>query len=364
MIISRTPYRVSFFGGGTDYPAWYAEHGGSVLSTAIDKYCYIFCRRLPPFFEHRSRIVYSQIETVGSHEDIRHPSVRECLKYLDVTEGIEIHHDGDLPARTGVGSSSSFTVGLLHALYALKGVMPSKMQLAKEAIHVEQNLIGETVGAQDQTAAAFGGLNRIDFLPDGDIRVSPVPLPARRLEELESHLLLVFTGFSRTASPIAAEQVAATPGRADELTLMQEMVDEALAILCGGGDITGLGTLLHESWRLKRSLTAAVSTPVVDMIYDAAMQAGAIGGKLLGAGGGGFALFVVRPEDRKHVIEKLGLMAVPFKVETSGSQIVLYQADGLGASGANSVSTDGFGTGIPKTLATGLTSQALTTGGS
>src|SRR5882724_631680 len=207
MTITRTPYRVSFFGGGTDYPAWIREHGGAVLATAIDKYCYITCRRLPPFFEHKHRIVYSVIESVSSNAEIRHPAVRATLQWANVTEGLEIHHDGDLPARSGLGSSSSFTVGLVHALHALRGNMSNKNQLAKTAIHIEQDLIGENVGSQDQIIAAYGGLNYIQFNPDGTFDVAPVIVPQQRKAELSSHLMLCFTGFSRLASEVAKSQL-------------------------------------------------------------------------------------------------------------------------------------------------------------
>jgi D-glycero-alpha-D-manno-heptose-7-phosphate kinase len=328
MIISRTPVRISFFGGGTDYPAWYCNHGGAVLSTTIDKYSYISCRYLPPFFEHRSRIVYSTIELVTDHSQIRHPAVREALRYLGVDQGLEVHYDGDLPARTGVGSSSSFTVGLLHALYALKNQRPSKMQLARDAIHVEQALIGEHVGAQDQTAAAFGGFNRIDFHPDGVIDVQPVILPPPRLAEFWSHLLLVFTGFARNASEIAAKQVKAMPAKSSELFTIRQMVDAALDTLCSDADLAEFGKLMHEGWLLKRSLTKEISNPAIDRIYETARAAGALGGKLLGAGGGGFVLLFVRPEQRRRVLDRLqGLMHVPFRMERTGSQIVVYQPD-------------------------------------
>jgi D-glycero-alpha-D-manno-heptose-7-phosphate kinase len=327
VIITRTPYRISFFGGGTDYPAWYRENGGSVLSTSIDKYAYISCRYLPPFFEHHSRVVYSRIELVGDNREIEHPSVRETLRYMGIDEGVEIHYDGDIPARTGIGSSSSFTVGLLHALYALRGQMPSKRQLADDAIYVEQQMIGENVGAQDQVAAAFGGFNRIDFLPGGGFVTRPIMLPVDRLQAFSDHLLLVFTGFSRNASEIAAKQVQATPQRRSELLEMRGMVDQALAIL-SRGDLADFGRLLHESWLLKRSLTDAISTPAIDDIYSAARSAGALGGKLLGAGGGGFALFFVRPEDRPRVLARLdGLTQVPFSLDTTGSQVIVYQPE-------------------------------------
>jgi D-glycero-alpha-D-manno-heptose-7-phosphate kinase len=325
MIITRTPFRISFFGGGTDYPVWYKENIGAVLSTTINKYCYITCRYLPPFFEHKHRIVYSQTEFVQDIDEIRHPSVRETLRFMKITEGLEIHHDGDLPARTGLGSSSSFTVGLLHALYALKGIMPTKMQLAKEAIHIEQNMIKENVGSQDQVSAAFGGLNRIDFNGENNIRVQPVTIKTQKLYLLQNHLMLFFTGFSRTASQIAEEQIKETPNRKQELNEMYRMVDEAINILNGENDLLEFGRLLHESWQLKRSLTDKISTPYVDYLYDAATRAGAVGGKLLGAGGSGFILFFVSPELQPRVKETLhGLLHVPFRFESLGSQVVFH----------------------------------------
>jgi D-glycero-alpha-D-manno-heptose-7-phosphate kinase len=325
MIITRTPFRISFFGGGTDYPVWYKENSGAVLSTTINKYCYITCRYLPPFFEHKHRIAYSYTELVQDIDEIRHPSVRETMRFMKITEGVEIHHDGDLPARTGLGSSSSFTVGLLHALYALKGIMPTKMQLAKEAIQIEQDMIKENVGSQDQVSAAFGGLNRIDFNGEHDIQVRPVTIKTRRLWLLQNHLMLFFTGFSRTASQIADEQIKETPNKKQELNEMYRMVDESINILNGENDLLEFGKLLHESWQLKRSLTDKISTPYVDYLYDAATRAGATGGKLLGAGGAGFILFFVSPELQTRVKETLqGLLHVPFRFESLGSQVIFH----------------------------------------
>jgi len=328
MIISRTPFRISFFGGGTDYPVWYRENCGAVLGTTIDKYCYISCRYLPPFFEHQHRIVYSQVELVQDIDEIRHPAVREILRFMGITEGMEIHHDGDLPARTGLGSSSSFTVCLLHALYALKGITPSKMQLARDAIHIEQDIIKENVGSQDQMLAAFGGLNRIDFGGEHNIEIKSITIEPERLDSLQNHLMLFFTGFSRTASEIAGEQIKQTPSKKRELTEMHRMVDEAINILNGNNDLVEFGKLLHESWQLKRSLTDKISTPYTDFLYQTATHAGATGGKLLGAGGGGFILFFVKPELQPKVREALsGVLCVPFRFESSGSQIIFCEPD-------------------------------------
>jgi D-glycero-alpha-D-manno-heptose-7-phosphate kinase len=328
MVISHTPYRISFFGGGTDYPAWYREHGGAVLATAIDKYCFITCRYLPPFFEHRLRLVYSKIEDCHSVADIQHPVVRTVLGLLRFERGLEIHHDGDLPARSGMGSSSAFTVGFLHAMYALLGRMISQSQLAADAIHVEQDLIGETVGAQDQVLASFGGFNLIEFKRDGSFRVEPVTLPRERLEELNDSLMLFYTGLRRTASEVAATYVTDIAARAKQLTRLRQMVDEGLKILSGRDSLDGFGELLDEGWRLKRSLSGAVSNSQVDEIYAEARRGGARGGKLLGAGGGGFVLFYVPPGCRQQVKERLrSLLWVPFRFDTSGSQIIFYSPE-------------------------------------
>ncbi len=328
MIISRTPFRVSFFGGGTDYPVWYRENGGAILGTTIDKYCYISLRYLPPFFEHKYRIVYSQAELVRSIDEIHHPAVRETLRYMGVTDGMEIHHDGDLPARTGLGSSSSFTVGLVHALHALQGTMSSKMQLAKEAIHIEQDILKENVGCQDQLLAAFGGLNRIDFSGEHNFEIKRVVSKSSRLESLQNHLMLAFTGLSRIASGVAAEQIKQTPNKKRELTEMHQMVDEAINILNGDGDLVDFGKLLHHTWQLKRSLTDKISSPYTDFLYEKALQAGATGGKLLGAGGGGFMLFFVKPELQSKVREALSdLLCVPMRFEGTGSQIIFYEPE-------------------------------------
>jgi D-glycero-alpha-D-manno-heptose-7-phosphate kinase len=328
MVISRTPFRISLFGGGTDYPGWYRQQGGAVLGMAIDKYCYITCRYLPPFFEHRLRLVYSRMENCQSVAEIQHPSVRAVLTMLKLDRGLEIHHDADLPARSGMGSSSAFTVGLLHALYALLGRFSSKTQLATEAIHVEQNLLGETVGAQDQVLASFGGFNFVEFKRDDTFRVEPLTVGPERLKELSGSLMLFYTGLRRIASDIAASYVPDLAARARQLTRLRRMVDEGVEILTGTGSLDAFGALLDEGWQLKRSLSGAVSNAQVDQIYDAARGAGARGGKLLGAGGGGFILFYVPPEFQNRVREKLAdLIWVPFQLDSGGSQIIFYSPE-------------------------------------
>ncbi len=324
MIITRTPWRVSFFGGGTDYPAWYRENGGAVLATTINKYGYIICRQLTPFLNYNYNVVYSKLEKVKRICDIQHPSVRECLRYMKIKERIGVHYDADLPAQTGLGSSSSFTVGLLHALYAFKGSsMPTKRQLALDAMHLEQDVLKENVGSQDQVLAAFGGLNLIEFGGPSHIQVQPVTLKAQRLKSFQSHLMLFFTGFTRFASEIAAKQIANIPKRKREMRIMRELVGEGLNILNSNTSLSKFGKLLHESWQIKRTLSRKIATPLVDDIYSAALRAGALGGKLLGAGGGGFMLIFAKPEDQAKIKKKLKkFLCVPFRFEDCGSQIV------------------------------------------
>jgi D-glycero-alpha-D-manno-heptose-7-phosphate kinase len=318
--------RISFFGGGTDYPAFYEEHGGAVLSTAINKYSYVICRRLPPFFPYNYRVRYTLREETQTIAEIKHPSVRECLNFINLSYGIEIQHNADLPAMSGLGSSSAFTVGLLNALYALKGEIISKKRLALDAIHVEQDMIQENVGSQDQTAAAFGGFNKIEFGGKRKIFVYPITIDPAKVSYLQSHFMLLFTGYPRNASEIAAEQIKKTPEKTRELKAMMEMVEEAVRVLNGSQDgYLDFGRLLHESWKLKRSLTERITTPLIDEIYQKALDAGALGGKLLGAGGGGFMLLFIRPEERQKVKEKLSkLLYVPFTFHDLGSQIVYY----------------------------------------
>lgn len=328
MIITRTPYRISFFGGGTDYPAWYRVHGGAVLSTTIDKYCYISCRYLPPFFDTAYRVVYSRIENCQRIEEIVHPAVREGLRMMRVDAGVEIHHDGDLPARSGMGSSSSFMVGLLHALHALQGRMPAKHQLAEESIRLEQEVLREKVGSQDQTSVAHGGLNHIVFQPNGEISVRPVTVSVERRRELRDHLMLFYTGIKRTASEVASSYVDEMEARRRQLRIMKDLVDESLGVLSGSGPLAAFGELLHEAWAAKRALSSVVSNPRVEEIYRAAREAGALGGKLLGAGGGGFMLLFVEPGRQAEVRAALGrLIHVPFEFEYSGSQVIFYNPE-------------------------------------
>jgi len=316
------------FGGGTDYPAWYSAHGGAVLAGAIDKYCYLTVRYLPPFFEHRIRVVYSKIECCNAVEDIQHPAVRAVLQELDMKRGIEIHHDGDLPARSGVGSSSSFTVGLLNAIHALNGRMPTKRQLADEGIRIEREVLGETVGCQDQILAAFGGLNHVTFLPNGEYVVRPLTVSVQRIRELSSHLMLFYTGIKRTASDVAESYVTDLKKKARQLRIMQNMVEEGLNIVAGGGPMVDLGELLHEAWECKKSLGSAITNPEVDTMYQTALEAGAVGGKLVGAGGGGFMLLFVPPRHQQAVEAALsGFIHIPFSFQSGGSEIIFYDME-------------------------------------
>ncbi|HEY6334319.1 MAG TPA: kinase [Alphaproteobacteria bacterium] len=302
-----------------------------MLGTTIDKYCYISVRHLPPFFEHRHRIVYSKVELVRELAEVQHPAVRGVLTELGVNEGLEIHHDADLPARSGLGSSSAFTVGLINAVQALRGRMVPKEELSREAIRIEQQVLNEAVGCQDQIWASYGGLNRIDFRPDNTFAVTPIVLKVERREELRKSMMLYFTGFSRFASDFAQEQLNNIGKRTRQLCIMREMVDRACEILCDDKmPIRELGALLNEGWRLKRELADSVSNTKIDEIYAAGLDAGAVGGKLLGAGGGGFIVFLVEPDKRAAVRERLKrLIHVTFDFDSEGSKIVLYQPNGL-----------------------------------
>jgi len=330
MIITRTPFRISFFGGGTDFPEWFIKNDGAVLTSAIDKYCYISCRKLPPFFEYKYRIVWSRIELVNDKSDIFHPSVRETLKYLNDDNSYEISHNADLPARSGLGSSSAFTVGLLNALYAIRGQIVENTRLADEAIHIERNLNKEAVGYQDQIIASHGGFNKIIFNKNQSYTVKPIVIARSRLHDLEGNLMLFFTGFSRFSSDITQKHVQNIDKNDLILEKMHELVDISIELLQGEKDISNFGHLMHETWGLKKTLSSAVSTTEIDDIYNKGIKNGAIGGKILGAGGGGFILFYV-PKDQQEKVRKSlkDLIHVPFTFENSGSKVVLYQPGGL-----------------------------------
>jgi D-glycero-alpha-D-manno-heptose-7-phosphate kinase len=331
MIVTRTPFRISLFGGGTDFPDWFRNHGGAVLGMAIDKYCYLSVRVLPPFFEHRHRIVYSKVELVNDIESIRHPAVRGALGMMNIQTGIEIHHDADLPARSGLGSSSSFSVGLLHALHALRGEMVTKRDLCNEAIYLEQEVLKESVGCQDQVWASFGGFNRIDFPKEGNFRVTPIVMTEDRRKTIVDSVMFFFSGFTRFSSEIAAEQLSNMDKSADQRHRIHAMVDEAAEMIGSRNfNLREFGSLLHESWTLKKKLGSNVSTSRIDEIYDVARSAGAYGGKLLGAGGGGFIAFIVEPGKRDAVRKALSnLIHVSVGIDTDGTKIAVYEPNGL-----------------------------------
>ncbi len=327
MIITRTPYRISFLGGGTDYPGWYRENGGAVLATSINKYCYLTCRYLPPFFEHRYRIVYSKTEDCMEVSQIRHPVVRAIFEHWKMDRGVELHHDGDLPARSGMGSSSSFTVGLIHALHALRGQIISKEEMAREAIFIEQELLKEHVGSQDQISAAYGGLNHIQFHPGGQHSVHPVVMSPEALQNFNDHFMLFFTGIQRFASAVAGAYVPKITSQEKHLRRLHQLVNEGITLLSSGG-FDSFGTLLHDAWQEKRAMSDVISTPAIEEIYDEARSAGATGGKLIGAGGGGFMLFFAKPEDQPAIRKRLSkLLQVPFLFETGGSMVLHYSRE-------------------------------------
>lgn len=329
MVITRTPFRISFFGGGTDYPIWYKKMGGAVINTSIDKYCYVTTRYLPPFFDHRYRIRYTKREERNNVEDIEHPSVRECLKYLNFKQGVEMVHTSDLPAMSGLGSSSAFTVGFLNSLYGLRNQEIDKTKLALEAIHVEQNLVKENVGSQDQIIAAIGGLNYITFNQAG-IKVEPINISPARLKDLEDRILLFFVGFVRNASEIVAEQIKNTYDKTAELKEMMALTIKAKGILSSKQNLNEFGILLDKTWQIKKKLSSKITNPYINEIYQTARAAGALGGKLLGAGSAGFMIFYADPE--KHPVikkELVNILNVPFKFENKGTQIIYKNPDSL-----------------------------------
>lgn len=328
MIISKTPYRLSFFGGGTDYVPWYRENGGLIIASAIAKHCYISIRSLPPFFEHKTRAVYSKIEMVKDHAEIQHPSIQQCLKFMKIDNGLEIHYDGDLPSRSGIGSSSSFTVGFLNALHALRFELATNRRLADEAIDVEHNWIKEDVGIQDQIMAAYGGLQVIEMGPGESYRVSPLILPPDYLKALEDHVMLAFTGISRYSVQFASEQIKniVSGQSSSQLAEIHALAKAALELFTKNESFEKLGSLLNESWQLKRRLTQTVSNAHIDDIYQTARRHGAFGGKLMGAGGGGFILLMAPPHKHAAIREALGQIKVwvPYKIDPQGSQILLH----------------------------------------
>lgn len=326
MVITQTPFRMSFFGGGTDFPGFYEEHGGSVISTTFDKYCFVTVSHLPRFFHYKNQITYSRIERTNMVDEIEHPAVREAMEYLDMHE-LRMVYEADLPARSGLGTSSSFAVGMINAFYALKGKYADKMQLAKDAIYVERVLCKESGGVQDQIAASFGGLNRINFSSEGYV-VHPVIMPKERKRLLNDNLMLFFTGFSRFSSDIARNQEKVTSDKTKELKEMLVLVDEAERILTGKGDLNEFGKLLDHTWKLKRGITSSISNDSIDLLYKKALEAGAMGGKLLGAGGGGFLLFYVETDKQAAVKEVLkDLLYVPFEFENAGTRVLYYKSE-------------------------------------
>lgn len=324
MIITKTPFRMSFFGGGTDIPMFFNEYDGAVISTTFDKYCYVNVRHLPPFMPYYSELVYSKIERVNSIDDIVHPLIRECMRLHDIHE-IRLTYEGDLPARTGLGTSSTFAVGMLNAFCALKGKMMSKRLLAQEAIHVERDILQENGGWQDQVAAAFGGLNRIDF-KDNEFKVSPIIIHPDRKNQLNDSLLLFYTGVTRFSSEVQKDTFAKPEDKKAQLKEMLSLVDDAQAILEDkNADLNDFGRMLDHTWRLKRGTGSKVSNGSIDALYERGIKAGALGGKLLGAGGGGFLLFYAEPDRKQAVINALDeLMHVPFRFENEGTSIVHY----------------------------------------
>ncbi len=332
MIMTRAPLRISFFGGGTDYPQYFNEHGGEVLATAIDKYVYFTVSHLGDLFEHKIRVAYSKTELVHHADEIQHRAIREALRYLGLTSHVELNNIADLPARTGLGSSSAFMVCLLQALRAHIGKPVSALELAYEAIEIEQNRLADNVGCQDQFLAATGGFQHVEFAGSRNIRSTPVEITSTRQAELEKNLLLVYTGQRRTASEIAAEQVSRTTLNLGHLHEMKLLVREALGILRGGSDLADFGRLLGETWKLKRSLSSKISNNHIDEMYEAALRAGCVGGKLLGAGGGGFLLLYVDHLKQERVLQALsGYQFVRFAFEAQGSKIVYQKAGGINA---------------------------------
>ena len=327
MIITKTPFRMSFFGGGTDIESFFREHGGAVISTTFDKYCYVTVRHLPRFFDYTSELTYSTIERVSNLEEIKHPAIRNAMKMLDMHE-LRLTYEADLPARSGLGTSSSFAVGMLNAFYALKGKRVDKRQLADDAIFLERVLCNEAGGWQDQIAAAYGGMNRIDFSSDG-YTVKPIIISKERKSDLNNNLMLFFTGFTRMSSTVHEKNNLSATDKTNQLKEMYSLVNDAENILTDRScKLDEFGKLLDYTWKLKKSTGPSVSTDSIDELYSKGIKAGALGGKLLGAGGGGFLLFYVEPE-RQPMLRKAmdGLLNIPFEFETEGSQVIHYSPE-------------------------------------
>ena len=320
LVISKTPYRISFFGGGSDYKTFFERNTGSVLSATFNKYCYVTVRKMPPFFNYKNQLTYSEIERFNEPDEVEHPLVRETLKYLGIN-GLQISYDADLPARSGIGSSSSFAVGLLNSIYSLIGKAPDKYKLAKQAIHIERDLCAEAGGWQDQIAVAVGGLNRIDFSSTG-FDVYPLGLPQERINALNERLVLYFSGFQRFSNELALKQEQKISDNTAVLREMSSLSYEGEKIL-RSGKLEDFGRLLDHGWKLKSSLSGGISNDSVDECYARALKAGALGGKLLGAGGGGFVLLYVEPENREKLKQALsGMLRVPFRFENDGTTII------------------------------------------
>lgn len=326
MIIIRTPYRISFFGGSTDYPAWYKEHGGSVISTTINKYSFLVLRKLPPIFDYKYRIRYYDRQETNNFEDIQVPVIREAIRHMRFTDGLDITHHGDLPNRTGVGSSSSFTVGLLHGLSVLQNRQVTKRDLALQSINLEQNILGESVGSQDQVAASFGGFNKITFGGASEFLCSPMHISKDALEQLESWVQVFFTEQLRNASDIAEKKIENIKTRQVDLNIVKQITEEAEKILFSSSidRIKELARLMNEQWQHKKTIEKSITNSEIDEIYKKGLQAGAIGGKLLGAGGGGFMLFLTPPYKQENVAKALGLKEVPIDFEYLGSQLIYH----------------------------------------
>lgn len=324
MIITRTPFRMSFFGGGTDMKEFFNEHGGAVISTTFDKYCYVTVRHLPPFFDFKNELTYSKIERTSTTEEIIHPAIRNAMQYLNMND-IRLTYEADLPARSGLGTSSSFAVGMLNAFHSLNGVYASKKQLADEAIHLERDLCNEAGGWQDQIAASFGGFNRIDF-SDNSYEVAPIIISKQKKEQLNNNLMMFFTGFTRFSSDVQKANASGKIDKTQQKLEMLRLVDEAEKVLQNKeSNLDDFGYLLNTTWNLKRQTGSAISTNSIDELYDKGIKAGALGGKLLGAGGGGFLVFYVTPEKQESVRHAMqDLLYIPFKFENNGTKVIYY----------------------------------------